>query len=391
MSLAYPIDPALKLIVARTHALNEVQLVKKYNLTVHKYDYKKYRRESASPNFRLKVGYSSANFKSKATMYMAKDVLRNHDRKNIELHIFATTGTDNARFLREAMRGVDWRKELELSAEYFHDVSNLDIQQQARFIRELGIHILIDWDGYSNNGVRAAGLFPQQPAPVQILHQEYVGTMGAPYIQYVVTDPIASPLSLEHIYSEKFIYMPNSFLANSFAHQVPHMSLPVYELDEDETPQHNGCGDLPASFVFCSFNKHLKIEPSLFRVWLDILQQVDGSVLCMLEYPAESKVNIYKFVNEIDPSLKRRVRFQPFLMNPYDNQRRVVNMCNAMLDTSVYNGHTTSYDGLWGGVPVVTVNTGVDIAARVGVSILTVLNMTELITNVRPLLKTLKI
>jgi tetratricopeptide (TPR) repeat protein len=67
MSLAYPIDPALKLVVARTHALTEVQLVKKYNLTIHKHDYRKYRKESSQSSFRLKVGYSSANFKSKAS------------------------------------------------------------------------------------------------------------------------------------------------------------------------------------------------------------------------------------------------------------------------------------------------------------------------------------
>jgi predicted O-linked N-acetylglucosamine transferase (SPINDLY family) len=85
--------------------------------------------------------------------------------------VFATTGPDKERFLREAMRGVDWRKDVEGSVEYFHDVSKMDVSQQAALIRKLGIHILLDWDGYSNNGVRAAGLFPQQTAPIQIVHQ----------------------------------------------------------------------------------------------------------------------------------------------------------------------------------------------------------------------------
>ena len=89
-------------------------------------------------------------------------------------------------------------------------------------------------------------------------------------------------------------------------------------------------------------------------------------------------------MTEFDPNLRKRVRFQPFLLNPYDNQRRVTSMCNLLLDTSVYNGHTTSYDALWGGVPVVTVNKGRDIAARVGVSLLTTLGMDDLITKVRP-------
>lgn len=208
--------------------------------------------------------------------------------------------------------------------------------------------------------------------------------MGASYIQYIVTDQLASPVELEHIYSEKFIYMPNTFLATSFAYQQPHISLPTRELDPDDTPQENGCGGAAATFVYCSFNKHLKIEPNVFREWLKILQSVKGSVLCLLEFPIESKPYVAKFVEEFDPKLKKRVRFQPFLMNPYDNQRRVVSMCSAALDTSVYNGHTTSADALWGGVPVVTQSVGKDIGARVGVSMLTVLNLTELIAKVSP-------
>ncbi len=211
-----------------------------------------------------------------------------------------------------------------------------------------------------------------------------MGTMGAPYIQYIVTDKIASPLSFEQYYSEKFIYMPNSFLANSFAYQHPHMSPPVLQLEKENMPALNGCGGKPASFVYCSFNKHLKIDPHLFARWMLILEDVEDSVLCLLEYPVESKANIYSFVGSLgmDPSLKKRVRFQPFLLNPYDNQRRVVTMCSAVLDTSLYNGHTTSVDALWGGVPLVTMNTGVDIASRVGISMLTTLNLTHLIAQV---------
>lgn len=206
--------------------------------------------------------------------------------------------------------------------------------------------------------------------------------MGASYIQYIVTDAVASPIKFEHLYSEKFIVMPNSFLANSFTYQVPYISPPVLELDEEDNPQHNGCGGLPASFVFCSFNKHLKIEPNVFLEWLQILQDVEGSVLCLLEYPADSKPFISQFVREFNETLRKRVRFQPFLLNPYDNQRRVVSMCNAMLDTSIYNGHTTSYDALWGGIPVVTKGFGVEIAARVGLSLLTTLGIPELVAKV---------
>jgi protein O-GlcNAc transferase len=101
--------------------------------------------------------------------------MRLHDRNKFEIHVFATTPPDNAQFLKISMKGVDWRKKIK------------NANQTASLIRSLGIHILLNWDGYSNEGVRVAGLFPLQSAPLQVAHQEYIGTMGADYIQYLIT------------------------------------------------------------------------------------------------------------------------------------------------------------------------------------------------------------
>lgn len=69
--------------------------------------------------------------------------------------------------------------------------------------RSHAIMILVNWDGYSNNGLRATGLFPLQPAPLQVGHQEYIGSMGASYIQYIITDQVTSPIAYEEYYDEK--------------------------------------------------------------------------------------------------------------------------------------------------------------------------------------------
>jgi protein O-GlcNAc transferase len=45
----------------------------------------------------------------------------------------------------------------------------------------------------------------------------FCGSMGADFIDYIVTDEIASPVeSLDKIYSEKVIYMPFSYYANDY-------------------------------------------------------------------------------------------------------------------------------------------------------------------------------
>lgn len=119
--------------------------------------------------------------------------MRLHDRTKFEVHVFATTPPDNAQFLKISMKGVDWRKKIKNSVEHFHDTSSMNANQTASLIRSLGIHILLNWDGYSNEGVRVAGLFPLQSAPLQVAHQEYIGTMGADYIQYLITGQNVTP------------------------------------------------------------------------------------------------------------------------------------------------------------------------------------------------------
>ena len=113
--------------------------------------------------------------------------MRFHDRSKFEIHVYATSPPDNQLFTDVSMRGVDWREKVKNSVEFFHDTSNLNLIETSKLIRNDGIHILLNWDGYSNNGVRQTGLFPMQTAPIQIGHQEYIGTMGADYIQYLIT------------------------------------------------------------------------------------------------------------------------------------------------------------------------------------------------------------
>lgn len=258
MALGFPIASDLKLAIARSHARAETVVVRNAGLTIYDDENevsrtrfgsaafgtaKKYQSARALFNevyrelgstaaggggsnmsksmdqiaatrdmllrtpfakgYRIRVGYVSANIKAKSTVYMAQDLMRFHDRSRFEVHVYATTPQDTPEFLQGAMRGIDWRRKVARSVEFFHEVDTLNVKALAETIRRDGIHILVNWDGYSNNGVRATGLFPMLAAPLQVAHQEYIGTMGADYIQYLITDPRASPLEYSKFYSEK--------------------------------------------------------------------------------------------------------------------------------------------------------------------------------------------
>lgn len=173
MSLAYPIPVQAKLAIARAHAEKEKQLVISANLTIHDHSKRlnEYRKQSSKSNFRIRVGFISTSFKSKAILYLAYAMFKYFDRTKFEIHVFATAAPDPPEFISLAMRGVDWRKEVETNVEHFHAVHGVAIDTLAEKIRKLGIHFLVDWDGYANNGIRSAGLLPQQIAPIQIVHQ----------------------------------------------------------------------------------------------------------------------------------------------------------------------------------------------------------------------------
>jgi len=116
-------------------------------------------------------------------------------------------------------------------------------------------------------------------------------------------------------------------------------------------------------------------------VWLDILRNTtdQNTILLLLENPTDSQENIFQFVENYNPALIDRISFLDFIGNPYDNQRRVGAICDALLDTPNYNSHTTAVDALWGGVPLVTLGNCDVMAGRVTTSILSTLNVTELI------------
>ena len=377
------------------------------------------RRRGTSSSAPLRVGFVACSFNSKAVLYLSHDMFRFFDPTAVEVHVFSTGPPDHPRFISGTMRGVDWRRRVEDAVDRFHDVREYrsDHAGLARYIRSHGIQVLVEWDGYARQGERAAGLMALRPAPVQVLHQEFLMTSGAQYFDYIVTDRTVSPLRLEGLYTEKFLYLPHHFFSKG--HRVQGELTPpsleyVHRKPGDEfkigvgTPQENAClasnplgtttpdaddyGDdgqtRGVSFVYCNFNKFLKNNPETMRSWIRILHEVPNSVLCLLENPREGVPNLRKFVDEATsrdgtPNVNDRIHFLTWERNPYDHQRRTYSLCNAMLDSHPYNGHTTAQDALYAGVPVVTRSDGDNMSSRVSTSANAVLGLEELRTSCR--------
>jgi protein O-GlcNAc transferase len=204
MMLGYPIPSMLKRYVAESVAfLDEMMArVSEEKRAVEplpddlpfdpKSERDRFILETSQPNFKVKVGFVGSGFNSKAVLYLSQDIFRFYDRSKIEMHIFSLGPPDNDNFIKIGMRGVDWRKRVANQVDYFHDIENLKMDHisLARYVREQGIHILIEWDGYARQGERAQGLMALRPSPIQVLHQEFLGTSGGQYVDYIITDKV---------------------------------------------------------------------------------------------------------------------------------------------------------------------------------------------------------
>jgi len=67
----------------------------------------------------------------------------------------------------------------------------------------------------------------------------YPNTSGAPYMDYLITDEITSPLSLSSQYSEKLAYMPYTFFIGDHANMFRHMTEKAVIIESQQTNNPN--------------------------------------------------------------------------------------------------------------------------------------------------------
>ena len=199
------------------------------------------------------------------------------------------------------------------------------------------------------------GIFVEKCAPIQINFLGYPGTSGSKCIDYILADKIIIPEKFKKYYSEKIIYMPDSYKLD---HPTRKISDKIFTREELGLPK-NG-------FVFCCFNQTYKITPNVFGIWMKILKQVKGSVLWLLEDNLTATNNLKLEANKRDIDAKRIIFARRMKMSDHLARHKVADL---FIDTLPYNAHTTASDGLWVGLPFLTL-VGDTFASRVGASML---------------------
>jgi predicted O-linked N-acetylglucosamine transferase (SPINDLY family) len=306
-----------------------------------------------SVNRRIRLAYVSADFREHPVAYLLAGVLRQHDRARFEVLGVSLQPSDGSALAREVRASFD--EVIEVRGRSDADV--------AALLRERQVDIAIDLMGFTQ-GMRL-GIFAQRAAPLQVSFLGYAGTLGAPYVDYLLADKVVIPPGEEQLYSEQIVRLAHCYLPNDDRREIG----PV--------PTRAQAGLPEAGFVFCAFTNPFKINPPLFEVWMSLLRQLPGSVLWLGTTQPDTRRNLAREA-EMRGVAAERLVFAPRVAAMSDHLARM-QLADLYLDTLPYNAHSTTCDALWAGVPVLTC-AGRSFASRVAASALTAAGLPQLVT-----------
>lgn len=305
-----------------------------------------------SPDRRLRVGYVSPYFREHAVNFFTEPLIASHDRAAFEVFCYS-----DIRLADDATR------RLQAVVDHWRDVRLQSDEQLADLVRRDEIDILVDLTGHiAGNRLLA---FARKPAPVQVTYIGYQNTTGMSAMDYRLTDERADPTGqTEHLYTEKLARLDGAFFCYRPSPDAPEV-----------TP-------LPArasgAITFGSFNNFTKVTPRVTAAWMEILARLPESRLIVLASGQDSLRRHFDRLAQghgLDPA-----RIDVVAKRPRADYLRLIASVDIALDPFPFNGHTTTCDSLWQGVPVVMLE-GQVYAQRFGASTLASVGLEDWIAH----------
>ena len=305
-------------------------------------------------NKKIRIGYYSADFREHAMSYLLVNLFEQHDKSKFELIAFSFGSEKNDEIKNRISNSFD----------KFVDVNSKSDKEIYKLSKDFKIDIAVDLMGFTQNS--RFNIFIQRCAPIQVNYLGYPGTSGANCIDYLIADKILIPKENQKYFSEKIVYMPDSYQVNDSKRKISDKVFTKKELNLPED-----------GFVFCCFNQSYKITPYVYDIWMKLLKRVDGSVLWLIKDSDIGSHNLKKEAQKrgVEPD---RIIFAEKMSNSEHLARH--RLADLFIDTFPYTAHTTCSDALWSGLPVIT-KMGESFVSRVSASLLTAIGLPELITK----------
>lgn len=303
---------------------------------------------------RLRIGYVSPYFREHAVNFFSEPLICSHDHAQFEIYCYSDVTTPDEATAR-----------IRAAADHWRDVRRSSDEQLANQVRDDAIDILVDLTGHiADNRLLA---FARRPAPVQVTYLGYQNTTGMSAMDYRLTDERADPPgATDAYYTEQLVRLPRAFFCYRPSPDAPEVNrLPALERGE---------------VTFGSFNNVTKLNADVIETWASILARVPNSRLLVLAYRGDylqSQLGEAARRHGVDPS-----RVELCSKRPRAEYLALMQSVDIALDAFPFNGHTTTCDLVWMGVPVVSL-AGDSYASRFGGSVLANVGLESLITTCR--------
>jgi predicted O-linked N-acetylglucosamine transferase (SPINDLY family) len=248
-------------------------------------------------------------------------------------------------------------------ADQWRSIVEMDDDDAAACIRRDRIDVLVDLTMHMDRN--RLPIFAAKPAPVQVTWLAYPGTTGLTAMDYRITDGFLDPSEVDpsDAYAEESIRLPDAFWCYDPLTREPTV-----------TP-------LPArtsGFVrFGCLNNFCKVNDGVLELWARILEENPDSRLVLLAPLGEARRRALERFARRGVS---RDRIEFATARPFEEYLRLYQRIDICLDPVPYNGHTTSLDAFWMGVPVVTL-VGDTVVGRAGLCQAMNLGLPELVAR----------
>lgn len=306
-----------------------------------------------SPDRKLKIGYVSGSFVMSADAHFTLPLLAHHDRKQFEIFGYSRAG-----------RHDEFTQRLRSHCDHWIDICQLGTQAAVELIRSHEIDILVN---VSNTGDLCRTLFASRMAPIQMIWLIFAScTSGLETVDYRISDPFVDAVGMdETCYSEQTLRLPET----AWCYDPLVDSLPV------EPPPVIGNGFV----TFGSLHRLIKLNPSVLATWVEILRATPNARLLIQAVAGSAREHLLDQFQQLGVD---RGRIDCIGKLPRREYLKQFHRIDVLLDTFPFAGHTTAFDSLWMGVPVVTLSGGT-LVSRAAASTLENLKLGELIGRTR--------
>jgi protein O-GlcNAc transferase len=281
---------------------------------------------SSAPS-RLRVGLMSGDLKRHPVGFFLQSVIKHLQGGRLQLFAYANNAEHD-----------DLSEELKSFCESWHVVSGMSDRMLAKHIFDERIDILIDLSGHTDKS--RLPVFAWKPAPVQVTWLGYCSSTGLDEMDYVLGDRIVTPFIDNNVFVERIWQMPESY----FCFTPPTETLPVEPLPA-----------LQRGYVtFGCFNKLSKISDAVIDVWSQILRTLPSAKLMLKTAVFSDSATRQQTIDRFARCGIDSARLVIEAGSSYEDYLCSYGKIDLALDPFPYPGATTTLEGLWMGVPCVT-------------------------------------